>query len=80
MYQLCDAGRSRRVSHAPELQPPALRTYRQIARILAKQEGTTVTAAHVRRMCRAAEIKLASALLSDPVLHAWLSCGVAAEH
>jgi hypothetical protein len=51
---------------------PAIRSYREIARILAERDGTAITQALVGRMCRAAEMKLASALLADPEVHARL--------
>jgi hypothetical protein len=47
---------------------PAVRTYRQIARILTEREGAAINQALVGRMCRAAEMKLAGLLLADPVI------------
>ena len=50
--------------HGPEML--AVRTYQQIARILSQRDGTATTQALVGQICRAAERKLASALLADP--------------
>ena len=54
----------------PEPDPKALavRSYRQIARVLSERDGTATTAALVGRMCRAAERKIARIVLADPVL------------
>ena len=46
----------------------ALRTYQQIAEVLAERDGTAMTQAHVARMCRAAEMKIALLLLADPAI------------
>ena len=46
----------------------AIRTYLQIAQALAERDGTATTEALVGQMCRAAERKIASALLADPVV------------
>ena len=64
----------------PEPRPktPALRSYRQIARILAERDGTAITQALVRRMCQAAERTIARALLADPVIRERFFPGVSA--
>lgn len=45
----------------------AVRSYEQIAQILAKRSGMRLTPARVAYTCRTAEQKIAQALLSDPI-------------
>ena len=69
MQDLDDVVRTSRPSRERGSGP--LRTYRQIAAILTEREGAPVDAELVSRVCRAAEKKLARALLVDPVLGGW---------
>lgn len=65
-------------STSPPHTPP-LRTYRQIAQIIAAQTGTAMTQAHVGRMCRAAEMKIEIALRADPDIQGRLRFGAVAR-
>jgi hypothetical protein len=47
----------------------AVRTYRQIAEVLEQRGTPGLTPARVAHICRVAEMKLALALLADPVVH-----------
>jgi hypothetical protein len=62
----------------PRPKAPAVRSYRQIARILAERDGTAITHAMVRRMCQAAERAIARALLANPAIRARFFPGVSA--
>jgi hypothetical protein len=55
----------------------AARTYGQMAQILSQRSGTAVTQAQAARLCRAAEAKLANALLTDPVVRQIMQAGTA---
>ena len=52
---------------------PAVRSYREIARILAEREGASISPAEVGQMCRTAERKIADASRTDPVIDQWLA-------
>jgi hypothetical protein len=83
MHQIEDTGVTTRPAHQRGPTAPAVRTYREIAEILARREGTQISPACVRRTCRAAERKFACALLvllADAVFHEWLGPGAARVH
>ncbi len=54
-----------------------IRSYTQVAKILGKRYGAPIGAARVRRICLAAETKLAFAFLADPLLRDLLLHGKA---
>ena len=68
MNRFCDTSPSGRVAGERGPKTPAIRTYRQIAEVLVGRGRTSMTAARVARICRAAESKFASAFLANPVL------------
>lgn len=49
-----------------------IRSYRQIAEVLARHSSAPVTPTRARQWCREAERSLARALRSDPIIRAWL--------
>jgi hypothetical protein len=51
--------------HKSEPTDRVCHTYQQIARIIAKRNGESITPANVQQICRMAEAKLARALLTD---------------
>ena len=69
--------------HTPEhyRETPAVRTYQQIAQILAERDGTPVSPALVEDVCQAAEMRILQALIADPVLRELLRADAAtADH
>ena len=52
---------------------PEVRSYQEIARILAEREGASISSAEVEQMCRTAERKIAHATRTDPVIDHWLA-------
>ena len=68
VYRMNDSSSSQH-AREPCLKMSAVRTYRQIAKVLTEREGAPISPSRVRRMCLAAERKLARALLADPVFH-----------
>jgi len=77
MISPCRKGGITRSARKRGLTAPAVRSYRQIAAILSERGGAPICPAHVRRLCRAAEGKLALALLSDPMFTEWCGPGLA---
>jgi hypothetical protein len=67
MFRLNDTARG---VHTHEHRPHtlAVRTYRQIAEMLAKREGKPISPDRVAHICRAAELKIIDALRADTVL------------
>lgn len=77
MHRLNDAASNQ---HNPEPRSPGtafVRTYRQIAELLAEREGAPIDLARVKQICRTAESKLVHAMLADPVIGEWLGPGAA---
>lgn len=68
MDRSCSTNEAPRVAGETEPKSLGIRTYRQIADVLAKVEGTRMTPRRVAQICRAAETKFAKALLADWVL------------
>jgi hypothetical protein len=66
MYEADDTEVVRASGRGSRIQ--AVRTYGEIAEILGKREGTSISALRVMRTCREAEKSVARALLGDPVL------------
>ena len=58
----------------------AVRTYRQIAEIFVDRGGTPINPARAAQICRVAEMKLAHALLADPVIRERLRPSAAHGH
>lgn len=66
---LMDAGQS---GSDPSLETVPVRSYREIARVLAEREGIALTQARVGQLCRSAELKLVRILMADPLVRARL--------
>lgn len=58
----------------------AVRSYQQITEVLAQREDLSISPARVRRLCMAAEMKIALALLADPQIRARLRPSAADAH
>ena len=58
---------------------PNLRSYGEIAAMLADRDGSDVSAERVRHICRAAERKIAHALWNDPVVRKLLTSGCSSQ-
>ena len=67
MHRLNDTASSHHtLEHFPKVL--AVRTFRQIAEIFADRGGTPISPARVAQICQVAEMRLANALLADPVI------------
>ena len=79
MHRLTDTASSQ---HTPEhyLKTLAVRTYLRIAEIFVERGDTPISPARVAQICRMAEMKLAHALLADPVIRERLRPSTAYPH